>query len=191
MLETRQAVILHHLNLALHHSALTFRAFATQVRDTYNARTPAATRGTRFHETRDPYADERANAQILKRIIDEPASIPVELEESLVLCLPSPYQGECCRELAGRLGQLAAAIPAGGHSAAIANGATLMKETGEALAELAQCLDLDGQRITPAKRALATRAIGSLTDIEACVATLKARLHDAAATNISTLQKAG
>lgn len=189
MLETRQAVILHHLNLAMHHSALTFRAYATQVRDTYNQRTPAAARGTRFHETRDPYADERANAQILKRILDDAQSIPIELEESLVLCLPSPYQGECCRELAARIGQLAATIPTTGHSAAVADGATLMRETGEALAELAECFA--GEDVLPHKRALASRAIGSLTDIEACVATLKARLHDAIATKVSPLQKAG
>ena len=190
MRDTRSSVILHHLNLAMHHSSLTFRSYAALVRDVYNLRTPLAARGIHFHVTRDPYADERANAQILKRIMDEPASIPADLEESLVLCLPSPYQGECCRELAERIGQLAAAIPNEGHAAAVADAAALMRETGEALADLAQCFD--GSRVAPAKHALANRALGNLTDIEACVATLKARLAAAtAAPTISQLKKAG
>lgn len=188
MLETRQAVILHHLNLAMHHSALTFRSYATAVRGLYNSRTPLAVRSIRFHETRDPYADERANAQILKRLLEDEAGIPVEIEESLVLCLPSPYQGECCRELAGRLGQLAAAIPADGHQCAVADAAALMRETGEALAELSECFN--GESVLPNKIALATRAIGSLTDIEACVATLKARLQAATQAQVSPLKRA-
>lgn len=189
--QTRQQVIAHHINMAVHNSALTFRAYATAVRDQYEERTPVQLIGKiKFHRSRDVYADERLNAQIVRRLLDDLDDLPCAIEESLVLALPYPYQGECLRELAGRYGQLAAAIPASGNVAAVADGAMLMRETGEALTELAQCLDLDGGQIMPAKRALANRALGSLADIEAVCETLKTRLQAAMNTSFPPLQKA-
>jgi hypothetical protein len=176
--ETRPQVLLHHINLATH-AALTFRAYATAVRDVYVARTPVALRGVAFHETRDPYKDERLNAQTLRRLLDAPDDLPCALEEALVLALPEPFQRECRRELAARYGELAAAIPSGAHGAAVADAATLMRETGEALADLAQCFD--GDTVRPEARAQVLRARQDLADVTACVVTLQARLTGALA----------
>ncbi|MBR0346057.1 MAG: hypothetical protein IJI03_12445 [Rudaea sp.] len=179
MRESRQSVLLHHINMAVQNSAMTKRRYATCVRDQYDARTPAALRSIRFHATRDPYSDERLNEQTLRRLLDDADDIPVAIEEALVLALPQPFQRECRRELAARLGELAAPMPTGEHGAAVANAATLMRETGEALADLAQCFD--GETIPPDKRAVAMHALGELDDVTAQVFTIKTRLEQALA----------
>jgi len=177
MRESRPGVLLHHINMAVKHSALTFRAYATQVRDVYDERTPLALRGLVFRTTRDPYLDEKLNAQTLQRVLDEPNRIPCALEESLVLALPEPFQGECRRELAARMGELAAPMPRDNHGAAMADAGTLMRETGEALAQLAQ--SFDGNTILPHQRAAALRACGELDDVMSAVVAIKTRLAKA------------
>lgn len=175
--ETRAAALLHHVNLATKHSAFTFRAYASQVRDAYEARTPAAARTIAFHTTRDPYADERANAQILRRLFEEKHGVPCAIEEALVLALPPPFQGECRRELAARLGELAAPMPADAHGAAVADAGALMKETGEVLTEVSQCFI--GNEVPPDKRGIALRAIGEIDGMIASAVSIKTRLADA------------
>lgn len=174
--ETRPQVLVRHINMMMQHSATTFRAYATAVRDVYEHRTPAAQRSIAFHATRDPYADERLNAQIVKRAIDDAGKLPCALEEALVLALPEPFRSECLRDLAARYGTLAAPIPAEAHGQALANAATLMRETGEALADLSQCLDADDRLLPGTQRAVVQRALGNLADVQAAVTTLVARL---------------
>jgi len=187
MRETRPMVLAHHINLATH-AGITFRVYAMQVRNVYNLRTPAPQRAIRFHETRDIYSDEKLNAQILRRLLDDLDDLPSAIEEALVLALPEPFQGECRRELAQRMGQLAAAIPAGEHGAAVADAAALMRETGEVLTELAQ--SFDGNSVLPHKRPVAQRALGNLADVEAVVETIKTRLAAALETSVvQPLQK--
>lgn len=178
MRESRPEVLMHHVNLALQHSSLTMRTYATLVRGVYNQRTPSAARGIQFHETRDPYHDERLNAQIVQRLLDNLDKLPCAIEESLVLALPQPYQGECRRELAARYGELAAPIPAiSEHGAAVVSAAELMKDTGVALADLA--LSFDGNHILTHKRTTATRALGELDDVIGVATSLKARISNA------------
>lgn len=178
MRDTRPQVLLHHIEMMKQHSSTTFRTYATNVRDVYQQRTPLQARAVDFHTTRDPYNDERLNAQIVKRALDDLDRLPCALEEALVLALPDPFRSECRRELAARYGELAAAIPATEHGAAMADAADLMRETGEALADLAHCFD-DGNNLLPASREAAQRAMGNLRDVQACSTTLEARLKDA------------
>lgn len=177
MRESRPNVLLHHIIMAVKNSALTFRSYATHVRDEYDARTPVATRGIHFRTTRDPYSDEKLNAQTLQRLLDDPAKLPCEIEEALVLALPEPFQSECRRELAARMGELAAPMPREGHGAAVADAAALMRETGEALALLAPAFD--GNSILPHQRASAKRALGELDDVLSTTVAIKTRLTEA------------
>ena len=183
MRDTRPQVLLHYVTTATNGKGLTFRAYAMAVRDVYNARTPEALRDIAFHESRDPYKDERLNAQILRRLLDVPESLPCAIEEALVLALPEPYLRECRRELAARYGELAAPIPSSDHGAAVVDAAALMRETGEALADLAQCFD--GATVLPNARPQVLRARQALADVSACVVTLQARLTGALA--VSTI----
>lgn len=162
MRETRAQSIIHHITLALGHG-MTVRTYATDVARIYGNRTELACRTIDFHETRDPYADERANAQIVQRFIDGRARMPTEIEEALVLALPDPFRGECKRELAGRYGDLAAPIPVADDSAPMADTGKLMEECGTAIVELAQSFK-DGI-VLPGKSETAKRAVCDLTDL--------------------------
>ncbi len=51
-----------------------------------------------------------------------------------------------------------------------------MRETGEALADLSQCLDSDDRLLPGTQRAMVQRALGNLADVQAAVTTLVARL---------------
>lgn len=174
MRETRPQVLAHHINMALQHSTLTMRSYATTVRDVYQQRTPAAARSIQFHTTRDPYSDERLNAQIVKRALGDLADLPCAIEEALVLALPQPFQGECRRELAERYGELAAPIPSPAEGAPMADCGALMKECGEALVDLAQCFR-DGVVVQGQTRT-ARQALGELDDVIAQATSLRTRI---------------
>ena len=125
MKTTRDQVIAHHVNMALRHcAAVTRESFADEVVDLYHQRTPLALRGIQFHAVEkggDPYAVQRANAQLLFRMLQGPVRLAAELEEAVVLALPQPYQGACLSDLAARYGLLATPMPAWTMMAAISS----------------------------------------------------------------------
>jgi hypothetical protein len=190
MRETRPQVIAHHITMALQHSALTMRKFGGAVRDVYEQRTPTEARAIRFHTTRDPYSDERLNAQIVKRALDDLQDLPCALEEALVLALPQPFQGECRRELAERYGELAAPIPSPAEGAAIADCGSLMKECGEALVDLSLCFR--NGVVVPGQTRTARQALGDLDDVIAQATSIRARIAEALAqeSSVATLKRA-
>ncbi|MDR3389899.1 MAG: hypothetical protein P4L92_22915 [Rudaea sp.] len=177
MRETRQQTIVCHVTLAM--AATTMRCYATDVARIYAERTPVAMRDVEFHQTRDPYADQRANAQIVQRYIDGRSRMPVEIEEALVLALPEPFRGECKRELAARYGDLAAPIPSAAPGAPMADAGMLMAECGQALVELSQSYR-DGV-IVHGESGVARDAINKLTDVIAQATGLRERLIQALA----------
>ncbi|HZP85889.1 MAG TPA: hypothetical protein VFB54_03650 [Burkholderiales bacterium] len=172
MNETRPQTVIHHVTLALARG-LTMRSYAADVARLYNERTPSLARAIEFHETRDPYADERANAQIVQRFVDGRSRLPAEIEEAMVLALPEPYRGECKRDLAARYGDLAAPIPKESDSAAVADVGLLMKECGLALTELSESF---GHGYVTEKTT-ARDALNKLTDLIATATTIRERLH--------------
>ena len=149
--------------MACKHSGLSEQSYATAVAEHYNASVPLAARHIDFHGTRDVYADARANAQLVARFLNGTTRMPVELEESLVLALPRPYRDELQRELAARLGLLAAPLPTDDHARDLVSVADLMKETGEFLLAIAPAL-ADG-KIDSADLPHALRALSEVRDV--------------------------
>jgi hypothetical protein len=170
--ETRAQAIVHHINLALGHG-MTMRSYATDVARLYKERTGLEARSIDFHETRNIYADERANAQIVQRFIDGRSRMPIEIEEALVLALPDPFRGECKRELAARYGDLAAPIPSSNDEALFADTGKLMEECGRSIVEISQSVK-NGLVIDPV---LAMQAVNDLQDTVALATTLREHLH--------------
>lgn len=179
MRECRSAVITHHVRAAIAHSGLSERVFATEVAEAYDQRTPLHARSVEFRRSRDYDADARANAQLLRRMLDGQVRMPVDIEEPLVLSLPEPFRSACLRELAARTGHLAAPLPTARGAGQAASAARLMAETAEAVHVLAEMLT-DG-RIDEADRASIPRALLELSDIEAQCASLRATLLQALA----------
>ena len=171
MRESRSDVIAHHIRLALHRSTLTERLMGQAVADLYMQRTPLHARTIEFHNSRDPYADEKANAQIVRRMLDGSVRMPVDVEEALVLCLPQPFQRQCVTELAARTGHLAAELPADSGVGQLVHAAHLMRAAAEAVAALAPMYE-DGV-LDASDRAHADHALAELADVEAKVATVR------------------
>jgi hypothetical protein len=142
----------------------------------YDTRTPLAARHVPFHRTADVYADQKANAQLLRRMlsIDALVRMPVELEEALVLALPEPMRTECLRELADRYGLLAAPKPCGTRIRPVVP-AGILRETGEAVIALAQVIDQDAPRLADLQR-----AASELIDVIAHCTSAREQILDAA-----------
>lgn len=185
--ETRPQTIAHHVRLALG-QGLTMRRYAADVAEIYTQRTAVSVRTIAFHATADIYADERANAQIVKRYLDGESGyrMPCEIEESLVLALPDPYRSECRRELAARYGELAAPMPAADAGAEQADAGRLMEHCGSALVELAQ-IWRDG-RVTADELAMAKHAADKLTAIIAQCVSLRHRLSVKVEPNVTPMR---
>jgi hypothetical protein len=192
MRETRPQTIIFHIQLALGRG-MTVRGYAADVARLYNERTQADARTIEFHSGTDPYADERANAQLVQRFIDARTRMPAEIEEALVLALPDPFRGECKRDLAERYGDLAAPIPSCGDDCTVVDAGKLMEETGRALVELAQGFK-DGV-VVEGKTVTAAAAFKDLTDLIAQATTIRESVRKAlgipSQTISSTTRKAG
>jgi hypothetical protein len=165
----RDLVIRRHVELATRH-AVSLETYGQCVAETYLERTPEHERGVPFRALgRDPYATIRHNAQIVRRMLRmaEPSvRMPVEAEEAFVLSLPEPFRTECLRELAHRVGLLAAPErPRDCRVSALLAPANLMRETAEAIEALAPML-ADGI-IGPDDAPLAGRVLAELRDVEA------------------------
>jgi hypothetical protein len=180
MRDRRDDVIRAHWELAVRASGDTIESLAGRAVELYEQRTPLHARRISFQPlTRDPYPALRANALHVRRFLglSEPATrLPVELEEALVLALPEPFRGECLRELANRVGLLAAKAPEPTHSPMLAP-ADLMRECADVITALAPALHDGhyGAADLPAIRA----ALGALADVSGAVASLRQQLCDA------------
>jgi hypothetical protein len=173
--ESRSNVIAHHVRLAIAHSGTTMRAYAACVAAHYLAHVPLQARDVHWHAGADIYGNERANAQILARMLDgATVRLPVSLEESLVLCLPEPYRGELQRELAQRLGLLAAPLPGRDDARATTTVGELCRETGELLQSLAEPL-ADG-KLDATDAPHCARALKEVRDVQGRLCTLEAQL---------------
>lgn len=172
-MDTRQGVIAHHIRTALAR-AITMRCYAGHVTEHYLRSVPLHARHVPLQHTADPYADERHNAQVITRFCADDVRMPVEIEEALVLSLPEPFRTELQRELAERLGLLAAPLPAADGARDHVLTAELLRETGEFLAAIAPALE-DGS-LTAADLPHLRRAALELRDVQARAASIQARL---------------
>lgn len=175
MHETRAGCIVHHANLALRKSALTMKAYGQAVADLYMQRTPLHARTLEFHVSADPYADEEANAQIVKRVVNAIVRMPTDLEEALVLALPEPFRTACLNDLAARLGLLAAPRPAAEGAHQVVHLGDLLRDAGETLTALAPMFK-DG-RIDAHDAPLAKRALQCIGETQALLVTIEATIR--------------
>lgn len=173
--ESRAACIAHHANMALRKSALTDRAYGQTVADLYMQRTPLHVRTIEFHVSRDPYADERANAQLVKRFLTDVVRMPVDLEEALVLALPEPFRGACLADLAERLNLLAAPRPAQDAMRQTIHLGEMARDAGEVMIALAPMF-ADG-RIDSNDAGLARHALDRIAKTQAMLVTLDATIR--------------
>lgn len=170
MHESRSQVIASHVDLALHRSSMIERTYAQAVADIYNERTPLAARSLKFHVTADAYADQQANLQLVRRMLDGRVRMPVEAEEALILALPDPFRHQLQAELAGRLGLMAAELPAEHPAGQQQQVGDLVRAVGHALDKLSNMLD-DGL-LDEHDEAYAPDALRELEDVQARAATL-------------------
>lgn len=173
----RAAVIIAATQEAMRSTGMTIRRFAADVVDIYHQRTHPDDRTVAFHATRDPYADERANAQLITRIVQGVVRLPADLEESWVLALPESHRHSLKTRLSARYGLLAVPMMTPAADPAI-RVACLLRETAEAVVALAPMMR-DG-RLAPAGQGVARRAAVELKEVEAAAATLRRRLEDMA-----------
>jgi hypothetical protein len=185
MRETRAHAIWRHVQLALRHTGATEADFAENVAALYLQRTPLHLRGIEFHAHvagGDPYAVLRANAQLLFRMLkpDGPTRLPVELEEAVVLALPQPYQDEAQRDLAERLGRLAAPLPASSTASLreqVKSPCALMRSAADAVERIAPMLE-DGH-IGAEDAPHFADALASLSEVMGLCVTLNAQIAQA------------
>lgn len=177
MADTRADVISRHVQTALRHAGgLTRESFADEVVALYHDRTALHLRGVQFHAFErgaDVYATQRANAQLLFRMLDTGSRVrlPSEVEEAVVLSLPQPYRGECLRELSHRYGLLAVPLPAGDAVGRVVQAGEFAAAFGECVVAMAETL-ADGH-LDARDAANAPRAVKELDDLIALATSLR------------------
>ena len=186
MRESRAHALFAHVQLALRHTGRTEAEFADAVVALYHARTPLHARAIEFHghvAGSDPYDVMRANAQLLMRALKPggPVRLPVDLEEALVLALPQPYQDECQRELAARLGLLSAPLPVAPDAAMaqqIKSPCELLRRAAAAVERIAPMLE-DNKGIGPEDAAHFADVLKALNDVAGVCVTINAQVVQA------------
>lgn len=163
--ETRPQTLARHLQAMQHDTGRTLPAFAADVVAAYLATTQPGRRTIHWHAAGDPYADMRANAQILRRYLDGDHRFPCELEEAFVSAFPQPFRDHLRADLAHRYGLLPVARPVVSASAQQAGMAALFREVGEAGERVSEMLG-DGQ-IGPEDKPLLDQALKELDDVVA------------------------
>ena len=185
MRENRALVIWHHVNRLMRHHRISEDDFAPDVAKLYNERTPLHARGIAFHEYpagANPYDIDRANAQLLFRMLKPggPTRMPVEVEEAVVLALPRPFRDECQRELAARMGLLAAALPPAGEDPIgqhIKSPCELMRRTADAVERIAPMLA--NGTIDADDAPHFTAALAAINDVMGACVTINAQITQA------------
>ncbi|HPG94808.1 MAG TPA: hypothetical protein PLR28_09670 [Dokdonella sp.] len=182
MNKPRDAIIAEHIAVAMRHTRLSYEAFAQSVLDHYHATTTDTLRTIKFHPVpqTDPYPAMRANAQLVRRMVEGTAvRMPVEIEESLVLSLPAPHRDACLRELSARYGLLAAPMPTAAAEGQAGSVGALLHRCGESIKALAPMLE-DGA-ITAADANLAPAALAELQGLQSLVTTIASCIKQYAA----------
>lgn len=171
MRETRTQVLAHHIRLAVARSAMTERSYLQDVAETYMQRTPLHARVVQFHASADPYTDERANAQLLRRMLDGTTRLHVDLEESLIEALPEPYRTALVSELARRNGLMLAPSPATTPEGQLIQVSELMARQAETIRHLAPMFD--DQQLDANDRPHAQAALRALEQAQSSIATMR------------------
>lgn len=185
MRETRAAAIWYHVDQFLRRTGAKEYDFADAVAELYQLRTPLAGRGVEFEPHAagsNAYAVMRSRGQLLFRMLkpDGPTRLPVELEEAVVLALPPPYRDECLRELAERMGLLAAPLPAQPGDALgrqVKSPCALLRSTADAVEQLVPMLE-DGA-IGPEDAPLFAPALTALSEVMGVCVSLNAQIAQA------------
>jgi hypothetical protein len=185
MHETRAAAIWRHVDHYLRRTGAKEHDFADAVAALYQQRTPLHLRGIEFHPHAagsNPYEVMRANGQLLFRMLkpEGPTRLPVELEEAVVLSLPAPYRDECLRDLAERLGLLAAPLPAAAGAPLaqqVKSPCALLRSAADAVEKIAPMLEDGG--IGPEDAALFAPALAGLSEVMGVCVTLNAQIAHA------------
>jgi hypothetical protein len=102
----------------------------------------------------------KANDQILNRVLRGEVKFPADIEDACVLALPEERRIACARELAGRVGLVAAPAPRTGKCAA-ADMARLLKSTAATMEKLAPIVadnEVNERDVPYVKEALAALA---------------------------------
>lgn len=177
MNQPRDSVIAEHVGHAMRHTRLSFEAFAQDVADHYHANTRDTLRNVKFHVVPhiDPCSALRANAQIIRRMVEGVVRMPVEIEEAIVLALPAPFRDACLRELAARFGLIGAQIPRSDATGQAVQVAALLRGAGATIATLAPMFE-DGL-ITEADATHAPAALASLDALLANITTVAAMVR--------------
>ena len=180
--EPRSAVIVRHTVAAMRSSArMCMRKFAANVAERYIATTALVDRHLTFHDPGSTIESavkaEKANAQLVTRILDGTVRFPVDLEEAWVGSLIDPFRMDCARELARRYGFLGAVAPRAGDSAAVQLG-DLAMQFGAVMQALAPVM-ADGRIDAEDAPAQLIAALKVGTDLQAAWVSLQARLVDA------------
>ncbi len=182
-LTTRSAALARHVHLALRHSGDDWNTYAGRVLELYAARTPLHLRHIEFAQHvagGNAYDTIRANSQTVRRMVDGTTRMPVEIEEALILALPEPFLGEAQRELAERLGLMAATLPppceVPGQAPALDASAvaSLMRETADVVQAIATIV-ADGA-ITREDLPAIEQALEQSAQLDAALITLREQL---------------
>lgn len=176
MRDSRTHVLFAHVNTMLKSTGATRDDFADDVAQLYMARTPLHARTVQFHQHargNDPYQVKDANGQLLFRMLDPtaPVRMAADAEEAVVLALPQPYRDACLRELAGRVGLMAAPQPAADGVQAGLDLGRLSQAFGDGVVELSNTI-ADGQ-LCPADAAHAPQVVQALDRLIAKAASLR------------------
>lgn len=167
-IESRSQTIFRHTRAMISETSITLEKFVLCL---VEAHEPVTRSGGayRFKDTGNLIVDITANVRRVERWMkDNPSAsdgrLPVDVEESWIAAMPSPYQVACKRELAARFGFLGVPIPVPGVVQDHQSLAALMREAAEAVGAIAPMLETGGG-IGPEDAHLADNALEQLRDV--------------------------
>lgn len=178
--EPRSQVIFRFTTEAVRRTEFCLRKIASRVVEGYHQAVHVSERTVEFHvgTTVDSLCEaEKANAQLLGRMMKGDARLPVDLEEAWVAALPEPYREECARELVRRQGFLAARPPNDSKGTGVTGVADLAREFAQTVEAVAPIL-ADG-RVDAHDRRHIKKALKESNDLMAVLVTLQQQLTSA------------
>lgn len=178
--EPRARVIAQYVGAYLHSSGTSMEAYADDVAREYHARTAPELRSVQFQCGGDAYKRLRANGQVVRRFLENEPRMPVDVEEAFIFALPDDLRRDVLRELAARVGLLAAPLPDGNGAHDLTLVGDLMREFGDAVKTLGPVL-ADG-RIDAQDAPYLHAALREITELVEQATALRARLNDVAVT---------
>lgn len=177
-LPPRQQVIYAHTRRMLDATASNYTTFAMEVAECYLSMTAPDVRQVKLRtgDGADLIKAMENNAQVLRRYMDGTVkTLPADLEDAWVMCLPDPFRGDCERHLARRRGMLAVRMPTDGETAQAVGVARLASEFGDLMSALAPAL-ADG-RIDASDLPHARRILDESDDLICAVVALRRQVQ--------------